>query len=91
METQTFKRRVAKTLTRYTVSSAITAVLVYAANEVVEPEDDSVVKDSIVIGAMTTGFVVSHALQPRTDAMVDRVADWHIARKAEEAEHPAES
>lgn len=88
MENQTFKRRVAKTLTRYSVSSLIAVAVSYTASSIIEPDEDDVSNDLIGIGAWTTGFVVSHKLQPKTDAMVDRVADWRIARKADEAEHP---
>lgn len=33
---------------------------------------------------------VMFGTKKRTDALVDRVADWRLARKAEEAEHPEE-
>ncbi len=47
---------------------------------VIDP-DTEFAETNIDIGCKIVGFVASTKLGPYTDAMVDRVADWHIARK----------
>lgn len=85
MPNQTFKRFVAKTAAQVAVSSAVSHATIATANQIVSPEDDSLENEVIDLSGSVFGFVVSWKLRPLTDAMVDRVADWHVARKAEKA------
>lgn len=85
MPNETFKRFVAKTAAQVAVSSAVSHATIATANTIIPTEEDSVSNDAIDLGGSVFGFVVSWKLRPLTDGMVDRVADWHVARKAAKA------
>lgn len=88
MPNQTFKRRVAKFVARNAVWTGTTALVQSAADQILDIEDDTVEETAVELGALTIGFAVMIKCEKYTDQMVDRVADWRIARKAAKAEHP---
>lgn len=90
MPNQTIKRRAAKFFARHAVWTGTTFISNVVVQSVVDVEEDSIQEDVIYLSTWTLGFMTMLKCEKYTDQMVDRVADWRIARKAEKAEHPAE-
>lgn len=73
-------RRVAKFAARATVASVAAEATSHAMNLIQDPESDSAEKQN-TIGSLAVGTLACVALGRKTDALVDRVADWRTARK----------
>lgn len=86
MHPKTFKRTVAKFAMRHIVWSVSTSLVESTAHQFLDVEEDSAEEAGIHLGALVTGFAVSRKLEPLTDEMVDRVANWRVARKAAKAD-----
>jgi hypothetical protein len=81
MPDQSFKRRVAKFVARNAVWTGTTALAHTAVDQFVDAEEGSVEETGIDLACLTIGFAAMIKLEPLTDRMVDRVADWRQDRQ----------
>lgn len=72
-------RKIAKTAVNVTVASAVaTGVETAVSAHVENPEENEKI---IFGGSLAAGIVVAHYTRRITDPMVDKIADWRLARK----------
>lgn len=83
------KRGAVKTVTQMFVYSASIQASTSAIDYVVDPQTETA-NDAVQVGGFVTGGIVGVYLSGRTDKMIDRIADWHAARKENKDEAVAE-
>lgn len=79
------KRNAVKTATQLIVYSASIQATTSALDYVVEPQTETA-QNAVEVGGFATGGVLGYFLVGRTDKMIDRIADWRIARKEQKDE-----
>jgi hypothetical protein len=80
----TFKRFFAKYVVRSAVATVAATATKTAVTSVVDVEEESFSDEALNLGCTVTGVVVALQLGRRTDALVDRIADWRVNRKTVE-------
>lgn len=78
------KRFVAKYVVRSAVATAVSTATEAAVTSVMDIEEESFSNDALHLGCVVTGVAAALKLGSRTDALVDRIADWRINRKTVE-------
>lgn len=79
------KRNAAKLAVRAITYSAAVQGTTAAIDHCVDPQTEAA-EEAVETGGFIAGSLVALYLWRHTDQVVDRVADWRIARKAEKAE-----
>lgn len=74
------KRDIVKFATQIAVTSAAIKASTTVIETVVDPQDNTA-SQRVDTGGFVAGTLIGMSLSRHTDRMVDRVADWRIARK----------